>query len=102
MAEYCRECAERCLGFTPEELKHAVWSKELDLCEGCGEYKRVLVRLPAKKLVTNTIKHDYLFNATHKDGSHSQILVTADSLIAASLLLPEDVVAFSCRKIEQK
>lgn len=45
MAEYCRECAERCLGFTEKELKHAVWSKEPDLCEGCGEYTTVLVRL---------------------------------------------------------
>lgn len=45
MAEYCRECAERCLGLTPEELKHAVWRKGPDLCEGCGEYTTVLARL---------------------------------------------------------
>lgn len=51
MAEYCRECAERCLGLTPEELKHAVWSKEPDLCEGRGEYTTVLARLRKPRLL---------------------------------------------------
>ena len=42
MAEYCRECAAKILGL---DVKHAIMSKELDLCEGCGEYKPVVVRI---------------------------------------------------------
>lgn len=98
MAEYCRECAERCLGFTPEELKHAVWSKELDLCEGCGEYKRVLVRLTTKKLVTNVVKRPYKFSVTLRSGNKTTITVYAESLDAAVLLLPSNVAEYKCEQ----
>jgi MinD superfamily P-loop ATPase len=98
MAEYCRECAERCLGFNPEELKHAVWSKEPDLCEGCGEYTSVLVRLPAKKLVTNVIKHPYKFRVTFRGGNTDTITVHAESLDAAALLLPTNVAEYKCEQ----
>ncbi len=56
MAEYCKTCAGKYLGIPREQLTHAKYSRDLDLCEGCGEYGRVLVRLPAKKLVTNVVK----------------------------------------------
>ena len=47
MAEYCRECAAKILGLN---VKHAVMSKEPDLCEGCGEYKPVVVRINSSTL----------------------------------------------------
>ena len=45
MAEYCKECAKNVLLLSESELRRAVWSKELDLCEGCGQMKRVLVKI---------------------------------------------------------
>ena len=45
MAEYCKECAEKHLGMSKKELRRAVMSDDLDLCEGCGQYKPVVVCL---------------------------------------------------------
>ena len=45
MAEYCKECAEKHLGMSKKELRRAVMSDDLDLCEGCGQYKSVVVRI---------------------------------------------------------
>ena len=45
MTEFCKDCAVKYLGFTPEEIRRAVLSDELELCEGCGEYKPVVVSL---------------------------------------------------------
>lgn len=45
MAEYCKECAKNILLLSENELRRAEWSKELDLCEGCGQMKRVLIKL---------------------------------------------------------
>lgn len=45
MAEFCKECAGKYLGMTKKELRRAVMSDELDLCEGCGQYRPVVVRL---------------------------------------------------------
>ena len=42
MAEYCKSCAAKYLGIEGK----VVLSKELDLCEGCGQLKRVVVRRP--------------------------------------------------------
>ncbi len=45
MAEYCMKCAEKHLGLSPADLKRAVMSEDSELCEGCGEYKPVVVRI---------------------------------------------------------
>lgn len=98
MAEYCRECAEKYLGIPREQLTHAKFSRELDLCEGCGEYKRVLVRLPTKKLVTNVVKRPYKFRVTFRSGNTGTITVRAESLDAAVLLLPPNVAEYKCEQ----
>lgn len=98
MAEYCRECAEKYLGIPTEQLERAKFSRELDLCEGCGEYKRVLVRLPAKKLVTNVVKRPYKFSVTLRSGNKTTITVYAESLDAAVLRLPSNVAEYKCEQ----
>lgn len=47
MAEYCRECFIREFQPTVREIRGIVLSDpdDLDLCEGCGEVKRVVVRV---------------------------------------------------------
>ena len=45
MTEFCIECAKERLGFTKAELKRVVLSNDLDLCEGCGQWKPVVVTL---------------------------------------------------------
>ena len=43
MAEFCYKCFKEILDADGEE-KDVLISKELDLCEGCGETKPVVVR----------------------------------------------------------
>lgn len=43
MAEFCPECYKRMYGEMPKGMQMVV-SKELDLCEACGEWKPVIVR----------------------------------------------------------
>lgn len=45
MAEYCIDCAKEQLGLTGSELRRVVISQEPDLCEGCGQWKQVVVRV---------------------------------------------------------
>lgn len=45
MAEFCKDCFAKYISPTPCVVDHAILSKELDLCEGCGEYKHVVVRI---------------------------------------------------------
>ena len=40
MAEFCYECAKKYLGISGK----VVLSRDLELCEGCGEYKQVVVK----------------------------------------------------------
>ncbi len=44
MAEFCYECFNETFGtnFPKEKLK---MSKELELCEGCAQYKHVVVKI---------------------------------------------------------
>ena len=42
MAEFCTECWNE-LNDTNHSDKHFILSKDLELCEGCGEYKRVII-----------------------------------------------------------
>ncbi len=43
MAEFCLECWNRINGSDDSKRKY-VFSKELELCEGCGEWKKVIIR----------------------------------------------------------
>ena len=45
MAEFCKDCAGKCLGISEKKLRRAVMSDEPDLCEGCGQYKLVVVTI---------------------------------------------------------
>ena len=42
MAEFCMDCWNK-MNETEDSPRRYVLSWELDLCEGCGEYKRVVV-----------------------------------------------------------
>ena len=44
VAEFCLDCWNEING-TDEPKDKYVYSKELDLCEGCGEWKHVIVRV---------------------------------------------------------
>ncbi len=42
MAEFCLECWNR-INKTNDDPKKYIISKDLDLCEGCGEWKNVII-----------------------------------------------------------
>ena len=42
MAEFCLDCWNR-LNNTDDSKNKYILSKELDLCEGCGEWKHVII-----------------------------------------------------------
>ena len=42
MAEFCLDCWNKINGFEDDERKY-IMSKDLDLCEGCGEWKSVII-----------------------------------------------------------
>lgn len=42
MAEFCRECFIKTFRPTQDEINRIVMTKEIDLCEGCGEWKPVV------------------------------------------------------------
>ena len=42
MSEFCAECH---LKDTPEDAGKLVLSEDRDLCEGCGEWKQVVVKV---------------------------------------------------------
>ncbi len=44
MAEFCLDCWNKLNGTHDSKRKYVI-SKDLDLCEGCGEYKHVIVRM---------------------------------------------------------
>ena len=43
MAEFCLQCWNKMYKTNDDESKF-ILSKELDFCEGCGEWKHVIVR----------------------------------------------------------
>jgi len=49
MAEFCLACLSKLDG-RKYGRRDATLSKELDLCEGCGEWKRVVVRLHPRRV----------------------------------------------------
>ena len=42
MAEFCLDCWNK-MNEMKDSPRRYILSRELDLCEGCGEYKRVIV-----------------------------------------------------------
>lgn len=44
MAEFCLDCWNRLMN-TNDPPEKFVISKELDLCEGCGQWRHVIVRV---------------------------------------------------------
>ena len=42
MAEFCLDCWNRINGTTDDGSKY-ILSEELDLCEGCGEWRSIIV-----------------------------------------------------------
>ena len=49
MAEYCFECFKKVFEEKARERDY-ILSEELDLCEGCGEWKRVVVRVKKPRM----------------------------------------------------
>lgn len=44
MAEFCFECYKKYLD-KDAEIENLVMSKDLDLCEGCAQYKRTVIKI---------------------------------------------------------
>ena len=55
MAEFCVDCFNKMMGITDSARKYHI-SKELDLCEECGEYKRVIVCIKRRYLIAECIR----------------------------------------------
>ena len=43
MAEFCKDCAKNILKISEKDLAYAIFSDDLDICEGCGRMKPVLI-----------------------------------------------------------
>ena len=56
MAEFCKECWKKINGIDNGKVGYRL-SKELDLCEGCGEYKRVVVELRRNTFLCRLFKN---------------------------------------------
>ena len=55
MAEFCVDCWNRLNGTDDKEHKY-ILSRHLDLCEGCGEYKHIIIterNMLFKRMVRN-------------------------------------------------
>ena len=65
MSEFCKDCyISICGGSENDKIK---LSKELDLCEGCGDYKRVVVSVrPTLKSFILNWKEYFEYKKTHK------------------------------------
>lgn len=55
MAEYCKECFEEYL-YDLKENEEIILSKDNDLCECCGKFKPVVVKIVKKNSLLKTIK----------------------------------------------
>ena len=49
MSEICPECLDKIMK-TDDTAKKYIISKDLDLCEECGEYKPVVIRMKKRYL----------------------------------------------------
>lgn len=55
MAEFCHDCWDRIHGKHTDE-KMYVMSKSRDLCEECGQWKSVIVRLRMRYVIKNILQ----------------------------------------------
>lgn len=56
MAEFCLECWNKLMD-TNDPQKKYILSRELDLCEECGEWKPVILRIRRRYVATEWL-HD--------------------------------------------
>ena len=61
MAEFCLACWNK-LNKRNEQAERYVLSKDLDLCEGCGEWKNVIVRERKSVLWKSGVQAAQIFN----------------------------------------
>ncbi len=89
MAEFCLDCFHQ-LNETNDDPEKYVLSKDLELCEGCGEWKHVVVT--KHKSCGIKIFKDILFRLKFFDNICFQVIV---------LSLPIPLISWeSCGKIE--
>ncbi len=55
MAEFCWECHKKLTDGSDLIGKYVI-SKELDLCEGCGEWKQVIVKTKRSYIIAEWIR----------------------------------------------
>lgn len=53
MAELCLDCFNQCIG--GEKLTEKDVIMDIDLCEGCGEWKPCVIRIKEKNIFKRTI-----------------------------------------------
>ena len=56
MAEFCLDCWNK-LNETNDPAEKYILSRNLDLCEGCGEWKQTIVALRITYCLRQLIKH---------------------------------------------
>ena len=56
MAEFCLECWNR-INETDTEEKMYIISRDLELCEGCGGWKPVIVRLRTRYIIKDMMQN---------------------------------------------
>ncbi len=56
MAEFCPNCWNR-IHDTNDPEKIYVLSRDLDLCEGCGQWKHVIVRLRTRYMIKDMLQN---------------------------------------------
>ena len=84
MAEFCYKCFCEFWGVYPNESE-LVFTKELDLCEGCGNYKKTVV----------AYKKDFFIYRLRR-------LITATKIISAILLLPFYPIIYFSKKLPHR
>jgi len=55
MAEFCLECWNKIME-TNDSPKKFIISKDMDLCEECGEWKKVIVRVKRKYVFAESFR----------------------------------------------
>lgn len=52
MAEFCLDCLNKYMG-TEDDQKKFVITRNAQLCEGCGQYKRVVIRYKMRYMIAD-------------------------------------------------
>ena len=63
MAEFCLDCLNKQMG-TTDRPKMYVMSRKAELCEGCGKWKRVVVRYKIRYILAERVSE--LAEAFHR------------------------------------